>query len=368
MKKNKRIFVFTYSDAYGGSESHILKFTQLLNCPFHWIILNRAEDSIRNKIVAQDLNVGYDNLNYKNFRSMIKILRSLNVIIDDQNKPLIYAVGFLPSLFSSVIKILKPSIQLITTRREMMPWKRWYHYPFLWLINFMSNKIETNSLYLEGKIKDELFTYSKVYYLPNIISKDAVVPSSVTNPFEDLYEYEVKIGLVANVRPPKNIPLFISIAEAILSKHKNVCFALVGRDSIDQKMRSMIDQNKLHPNFYYYSNIKHEEIGHFYKTIDIFLFTSLYEGSPNVIAEAMISELPIVSSNINAVEHLLHHNKGALLCSSHDLDSFVNSVEWLTNNRKIGKNFGIYNKNLIQEIQNNKIIKEILNKQFIFYE
>ena len=365
MKKNKKIFVFTFSDAYGGSESHILKFTQLLDYSFHWIVLSPARESIRSIILAEDLNVGYTNVKYKSFSDAFKIIRSLIKVINDDENPLLYSVGFLPSLFASILKIFKPSLNLITTRREMMPWRRWFHGPFLLFINLMSNKIETNSLYLKEKIKGEFLTRSKIYYLPNIISKSAIVPSSVINPFDELCKFKTIIGLVANVRPPKNIPLFIAIAEAILPKFDDVCFALVGRDSNDKIMNSLIGQKQLHPNFYFFENIKHKDIGHFYKTIDIFLFTSLFEGSPNVISEAMANGLPIVSSAIPATENLLQNDKNAFLCESENLTEFTNSIEKILLNPELTRTMGTENKLTIQADLINKEIRKTL--QDVFY-
>ena len=360
----KKILVFTYSDALGGSEFHILKFTRLLNYKFHWVVLNRANGSIKDAIIAEDLNIGYNNLKYKGITDLSRVLRAFHNIFKGDNKPLIYAVGFLPSLFASLLKISLPEINLITTRREMMPWKRWYHHPFLLFINLMSNKIETNSLYLFNKIKSQWPLKSKTYYLPNIISDEVINPSSTKNPFKDLDKFKLKIGLVANIRPPKNIPLFIELSKIILSKYNDICFALVGRDSVNHGMASLIKDNKVHNNFFYFSDIGHDQIGHFYKTIDIFLFTSLYEGSPNVISEAMINQLPIVSSRIAAVERLLHHNKGAYLCDPSDIQNFLESLELLIENPELKDNFGKYNKNLIRKLHSKHKIKEIIKNEF----
>ena len=146
MTRNKHIFVFTFSDALGGSESHILKFTRLLNVRFHWIVLNNSKESIKTIIIEEDLNCGYTNLKYRSFSDVFKIIKSLIKITNHDENRLLYSVGFLPSLFESILKIFKPSLKLITTRREMMPWRRWIHNPFLLFINLMSNKNLRNSL------------------------------------------------------------------------------------------------------------------------------------------------------------------------------------------------------------------------------
>ena len=129
-------------------------------------------------------------------------------------------------------------------------------------------------------------------------------------------------------------------------------------------MGSLIKQKKLHSNFYFFENIKHRDICHFYKSIDIFLFTSLFEGSPNVIPEAMANGLPIISSDIPATKNLLRDNKNAILCDPKKLREFTDSVEKLLLNPELAKEMGDENSLTVNVDKNNKRIKEILQDIF----
>jgi len=66
------------------------------------------------------------------------------------------------------------------------------------------------------------------------------------------------------------------------------------------------EELKLH----YFDNVKNEDTALYYSATDIVLLTSLWEGSPNVIKEAMACNCPIVSTNIGDVKWLLGDEAG----------------------------------------------------------
>ena len=49
------------------------------------------------------------------------------------------------------------------------------------------------------------------------------------------------------------------------------------------------------------------------RAMDIFAFTSLHDGCPNTVLEAMLAGIPIVATRAGAVPELIEHNKHGLL-------------------------------------------------------
>jgi len=58
-----------------------------------------------------------------------------------------------------------------------------------------------------------------------------------------------------------------------------------------------------------------ERLNKYYNGCDVFLLTSLYEGSPNVIKEAMACNLPIVSTDVGDVKEVIGSTEGCYICS-----------------------------------------------------
>jgi glycosyltransferase involved in cell wall biosynthesis len=60
-------------------------------------------------------------------------------------------------------------------------------------------------------------------------------------------------------------------------------------------------------------NIQHDEVPDYISAADTVLLTSLFEGSPNVIKEAMACNRPIVSTRVGDVEDVIGNTAGCYL-------------------------------------------------------
>lgn len=76
---------------------------------------------------------------------------------------------------------------------------------------------------------------------------------------------------------------------------------------------------------------------------DIFLFTTLQEGLPRSMMEAMASGLPCVASNIRGNVDLFENGTGGLFCSPNDSDSFADAINKLAGNSELREQMGKYN-------------------------
>lgn len=86
----------------------------------------------------------------------------------------------------------------------------------------------------------------------------------------------------------------------------------------DRKVKGFSFANKAitkvslkYPNihFLYINNIPNELLPYYYSASDVFLLTSLSEGSPNVIKEAMACNTPIVSTPVGDVQFLFENTR-----------------------------------------------------------
>jgi len=325
----KKVLIFTYSDSLGGSETNALKIIRLSKKKkFDWLVLQSSNSELTKKIKCCNNLEKYISLECTNIKS-IQIFRYFFLLFNILKKgdyKSIYAVDFIPSLF---ISLLKPffTFRFISTRRNRMSWAKYYHTPFIYFIYLMSDYIETNSKSIKNELQSKILTKKKVYFLPNIILR------TKNNKHEIFKNNKKYIGNVANVKEEKNIDLFLSIALRIIEQNKNVIFLLVGRDSNNGKVKNFIKKNRLFNNLIIIEDIDYDEIFSIYSALDIFLFTSKYEGSPNVLYEAMSVSLPIVASRIFANEELIDNGVNGYLCDLENENEFIEKLNLLINNK-----------------------------------
>ncbi len=98
-----------------------------------------------------------------------------------------------------------------------------------------------------------------------------------------------------------------------------------------------------------------EEMPEFYNAADVVLVTSRWEGSPNVVKEALACNIPVVSTAVGDVEKWLSGIEGCKVCDS-DALSIARGLEYaLTFKGRIRA------REQISELDNRLVIEELLN-------
>ena len=92
---------------------------------------------------------------------------------------------------------------------------------------------------------------------------------------------------------------------------------------------------------------------------EIFLFSSLQEGLPVAVMEAMAVGLPVVCSNVRGNADLIDNEKGGYVLDKFDSDRWSDSIYSLLMDKNRLKSFGEYNMNRIKEYDRSNVEKEM---------
>lgn len=109
-----------------------------------------------------------------------------------------------------------------------------------------------------------------------------------------------------------------------------------------------------------------KDIKELLKMSDIFLFTTLQEGMPRSLMEAMASGLPCIASNIRGNVDLIEDNIGGFLLSPNDVNGFSEKLDLLAENIEMRramsqanlKRIGMFDTKIVEKKMNN-IYKEM---------
>jgi glycosyltransferase involved in cell wall biosynthesis len=81
----------------------------------------------------------------------------------------------------------------------------------------------------------------------------------------------------------------------------------------------------------------------YFEAMDVFALSSLREGLPNVLLEAMALEVPIVSTRVNGVPRLVQDGRNGFLVNAGDLDGLTTALAGMLKNaclRELFRNAG----------------------------
>ncbi len=142
---------------------------------------------------------------------------------------------------------------------------------------------------------------------------------------------------VGRISPEKDIATFIRTAALVLENplYSNVHFVHVGssRDTTYQSeltalSRALGVDDRVH----FLGSVELGEISKIYRGADVFLLTSTFEGFARVGAEAMLAELPTISTRCGGSEDYILEADTGFLCDVGDVTALAKRVTWILDN------------------------------------
>lgn len=148
------------------------------------------------------------------------------------------------------------------------------------------------------------------------------------------------VGTVARITPEKDLPTFFQVAEAVAARLPDVIFVVVGDgygNELD-KIRDDVRQRGLDRLILFTGH--RNDLQNIYASFDVFLMTSVTEGMPNTLLEAMALGVPSVSTAVGGIPELLHHGNGGFLAPAGDAAGLAHHVVTLLHDHQLRQQCG----------------------------
>ncbi|UOF89102.1 glycosyltransferase family 4 protein [Fodinisporobacter ferrooxydans] len=164
-------------------------------------------------------------------------------------------------------------------------------------------------------------------HLPAVQNKTVIIPQGVGDFAIQESHFRKEAGtfvilLPAGIRKVKNIPAAISMLEPLHMEMPNIRLWICGpviEEEEWSKVQMLIRRNQ--DWIEYIGQVPHAEMGALYRCADLVLNTSLAEGQPAALLEAMYLGIPVVASNIPGNRSILVNEETGLLY--HDEKEFI---------------------------------------------
>lgn len=158
---------------------------------------------------------------------------------------------------------------------------------------------------------------SRISVIPIFVDIEKIKNTVVTTDLHKKYPQFEKIILMASrLEKEKNIPLAISAVKDVIKKYPKTGLVIVGDGS--EKKNLKLDDNIILDGWQ-----DKETLFSYYKTSDLFLVTSDYEGYGLTIIEALASGLPVLSTDVG-----IARETGAEIASGDSMaDNIVKYIE-----------------------------------------
>lgn len=147
-----------------------------------------------------------------------------------------------------------------------------------------------------------------------------------------LNETDLAIGTVACFKPQKSPLDFIKIASTIKKSIPNTKFIMVGDGLLRRKAEVLIKRLDLGGQIILTG--WRNDMVFVLSALDIFVLTSLWEGLPIAVLEAMAAGVPVVATDTGVIREIIENGKTGYLVKVGDRQSMQNRVEALLKDRQ----------------------------------
>tara|TARA_B100001027_G_C16263091_1_gene330514 strand:+ start:916 stop:2022 length:1107 start_codon:yes stop_codon:yes gene_type:complete len=343
-KKTKLIFFHPYS-SLGGADRSLARLINNLD-------INKFEVAficLNNPYILNFLKRKINIIKLKSNRSIFSILeirRYLNKFSNEKNVIFVSNQNFANVISTFIIKKF-PNIKLVLIDRNHIDELEY------------SNNLLDSFKKIVIKFLMRLFYKNSDLIIGNakILSRDLSLlvkkkVKTIYNPAKDksiiaLSNKKVKIinkkKLIINIGRLEIQKDHITLIKSI----ENLCdinLLIIGYGSLLVKLRKIIKTKKLKDRVKIITNISNPYP--YLKKADLFVLSSLYEGFPNVLTEAIMLNIPVLSSNCRSgPKEILFNNKDQLFEPGNHLDLekkikkfFKNKRAFKLNSKKLYKN------------------------------
>ena len=304
---------------------------------------------------AQGLGVNYIDVPDRKLIDWNCVIKLKRIIIEN-NIQLLHAHDDKTSLYGWLLKLMIPKLHIMFTCHLHSPYTR--------------NEFSSNLAYMKFKVRRKIQVFLMNRYQKPILAvsrdtKHCIIKDGFNvNDIEMLHngididawkaefgtpvlrkEFNIKegeflVGTVARIaQKHKDLPTFYKVAAQVQKSVPKAKFVIVGDGHGDQlsEARNTVRQLGLSDSFYFTGH--RSDLLDIYASLDLFLMTSLTEGLPNTILEAMAMEVPVVSTAVAGVPEVVEHNKTGYLSPIRDVQGLSRQVIELLQDPELIKRF-----------------------------
>jgi glycosyltransferase involved in cell wall biosynthesis len=146
------------------------------------------------------------------------------------------------------------------------------------------------------------------------------------------------VGIVANYRPIKDLPLFLRAARIVAAHVPDAVFLLVGSGDQYGELKQLAQDSGISGAVFFSNGQGH--VAEYLRRISIACLSSESEGFSNAILEYMAAGLPVVATDVGGNGEAILHRETGFLVKGRDAEAFAAPIVELLQNEARRRTMG----------------------------
>ena len=160
-------------------------------------------------------------------------------------------------------------------------------------------------------------------------------------------QFSFIILMASRLEKEKNIVLAIEMIRELTNHYPKIGMIIIGEGREKNKLKHLVAKYSLEKNIIFEG--WQNDLVSYYKTANLFLSTSLYEGYGLTIIEALACGCPVVSSDVGIASEVIIHGENGFVCPVNDKNCFTRKIEEIMEIPSLKKRLAMNSKALISE-------------------
>ncbi|MBL7843314.1 MAG: glycosyltransferase [Cyclobacteriaceae bacterium] len=206
-------------------------------------------------------------------------------------------------------------------------------FPFIDQYTCVSERVKDSLSALSGKSPHQFLV------IPNSVNTDIFFPDPEKREQQRL---QLKVepstflaGMVARFSIQKGHQYLIEAIRMLKEKKVEGKFLLVGVGDLENEIHALVKQYGLSEDVLFYGQAT--AVNHLLQALDCFILSSLWEGMPLALLEAMASGVPVIATDVAGTREVLKHQENGILIPSRSPESIVEAFVQLKESPELRK-------------------------------
>ena len=351
--KIKILYLITQAEA-GGAQRYIFDLaTNLKNenyevmvasgttSDYHdkksWLLTKADEKNIKSyclKNLVREINPLKDWLAYLEIKKLLKETQP-DILHLNSSK-----AGVLGALAGRRIKIPKIiyTVHGFVFNEPMPSWKKKF---YLWAEKFSASAkdkfICVSEFDRQTGIKNKIAPAQNFITIHHGLNQFKLLEKNQARESLKLPKDKIVVGTIANFYPAKGLIYLIQAAKIVTEKFPEIIFRIIGFGQLEKKLRAEIASLNLEKNILLGGKAG---AASYLKAFDLFVLSSVKEGFPFAILEAMSAGLPIVATQVGGVPEMIKDGLNGLVVPPAEPPKLAEAIIRLLANKNLAQQLG----------------------------
>ena len=231
-----------------------------------------------------------------------------------------------------------------------------------WMLTYEASEVIVNSNYMKNELQ-RLFglPYEKINVVPNGVNLN------LFNGVERDYNFRRRFAMdnekiilfMGRLVYEKGIQHLISAMPKILNGYHDSKLVICGKGGMMDELKAQVNAMGISNKVYFAGYMNGKDVQKMYKAADVAVFPSTYEPFGIVALEAMLSENPVVVSDIGGLNEIVQHRENGMKSYTGNPNSIADSILELLYDHKLCADITKKAKNKVRNEYNwNKIAQD----------